>query len=188
MAKKKNVVIEDNRVDKLENVLQNYFKQIIIGVGVIVVIVLVVYLGINSYKGVKSQDAGNIAVAALNITSIEDIPEFAALVNIYPSFADYINLSTGLFYFAEGDMDNASSYLSKVSGDYEEIATYISSDLGNEVDLNKYLVEGNLSSLWYYKSILATDNESIRSSLVADFKGKHPDSVLIDLLSSWGIK
>ncbi len=188
MAKKKNVVIEDNRVDKLENLLQNYFKQIIIVVGVLVVLVLVVYLGFNSYKGAKSKDAGSIAVAALNVTSIEDIPEFASLVNIYPSFSDYINLSTGLFYFAEDDIDNTSAYLSKVSGNYEEIASYVSSDLGNEIDYNKYLVDGKLSSLWYYKSILATDNESARSSLVADFKGKHPESMLIELLYSWGIK
>ncbi len=187
MAKKKNVVIEDNRVDKLENLLQNYFKQIIIGVGVLIVLVLVAYLGVNSYKGAKSKDAGNIEIAALNVASAEDIPEFASLVNIYPSFSDYINLTTGFLYFSEGDMDNASAYLSKVSGNYEEIALYVSSDLGNDVDYSKYLADGNLSSLWYYKSILATDNATTRSSLVADFKGKYPESMLINLLASWGI-
>lgn len=187
MAKKKNVVVEDNHVDRLEYFLQTYFKQIIIAVGVLIVLVLVAYLGFNSYKGAKSKDAGNIAVAVLNVASVEDIPEFASLVNIYPSFSDYINLSTGLLYLSEDDMDNASTYLSKVSGNYEEIALYISSDLGNTVDYSKYLTDGNLSSLWYYKTILETDNVSTRSSLVADFKSKHPESMLINLLASWGI-
>ena len=187
MAKKKDVVIEDNHVDKFEYFLQTYFKQIMIAVGVLIILVLVAYLGFNSFKGAKSKDAGKIAVAALNVASVEDIPEFASMVNIYPSFSDYINLSTGLLYFAENDMVNASAYLSKVSGNYEEIASYLSSDLGNTIDYNKYLVDGNLSSLWYYKSILATDNATARSSLVVDFKTKHPESMLIDLLASWGI-
>ena len=172
MAKKKNVVIEDNRVDKLENLLQTYFKQIIIGVGVLIVVVLVAYLGFNSYKGAKSKDAGSIAVAAINVTSIDEIPEFVSLVNIYPSFSDYINLSAGLFYFAEGDTDNTSIYLSKVSGNYAEIASYVLSDLGNPVDYGIYLADGKLSSLWYYKNILDTDNATTRSSLVVDFKEK----------------
>jgi len=186
LRKRKTTKIEDSGVDKFESLIQNYYKHILIAIASIILLIVIIYVIINVSANTRSTDADIVSKSELELTSVDALPSFIELAKEVPDFADYIYMTAGIAYLSNSEIENTINTLKLAGGEYKELSSYILSDLGEKVDISEYIVNGKLSALWYYEAILDSDNDSKTAILIKDFIVRHPESKLIDLLSSWG--
>lgn len=187
MSRKKEASKQIAGIDKMESFLQNYFKQLIAIIGGIVVIFIAGYAiySMNQSSQMKKANLVGEAQALLVNPTVEDVVKFQELTALAPFLKNYINLISGEEWTILNDNDTALKSLTGVGGDYKELASGLSFDLGdNKININEYITNGTMKPLWYYRLVLSSTGEE-RAKNLATFKSKYPDSKLLGLLESW---
>ncbi|MGA1845902.1 hypothetical protein [Deferribacter abyssi] len=192
MAKKKNQVLDEVPIDKVESFVENNFRKILIIVGMLILAVLVGY-GVKTYMT-------NKYIASLNELGGYEISftkgkKSKALINEFVNkgisvskVRDYVVLKAIQLYSDLGLTNEIKLLASNLGDNFNELSDNLLSDLNiKKVDANKYLTDSYLKPIWYYKAILDSKNGSDRKKLYKEFKLEFPDSRLLELLNNWGL-
>ncbi|KAA0258057.1 hypothetical protein FHQ18_06580 [Deferribacter autotrophicus] len=192
MVKKKNQVLDEVPIDKVESFVEKNFKNILIVVGVLILAVLAGY-GVKTYMS-------NKYISSLNELGGYEI-SFAngekdkALISDYvdkgvsiSKVKDYVVLKAIQLYTDLGLTNEIKMLASNVGDNFRELSDSLLSDLNiKNVDANKYLTDSYLKPVWYYKAILNSKSDDERKKLYEEFKLKFPESRLLELLDNWGL-
>lgn len=76
--------------------------------------------------------------------------------------------------------------LKKVSGKFSEFSAGMLYDLGEPVTPANYQ-QGSMRELWYYRTVLSSDNNSIDAN-INSFKLLYPESPLLKMVENWNVK
>lgn len=187
MSRKQEAAKQVAGIDKIESFLQNYFKQLIIVLAGIVVIFIGAYAiySINQSSQMKKANLVGEAQALMISPTTEDVSKFQELTALAPFLKNYINLISGEEWTILDDNATALKSLAGVDGDYKELASGLSFDLGDDkVNINNYISNGAMKPLWYYRLVLSSEGED-RVKNLEIFKSKYPESKLLGLLENW---
>ncbi|MGA1863259.1 hypothetical protein OWM07_10300 [Deferribacter thermophilus] len=190
MSKKKQVVMEEVPIDKVENFVEKNFKQILIGVAVVILLVLGGY-GLKSYMARsyanKINDLGHIELKFLsgNLNK-SDIDSFLEKGRKVSDVKNYVVLKVMQLYAELGDYNKVKEVSGDLTDKNLELGESLMSDLGiKQIDNKKYFTNSYLTPLWYYRAILSAKDKNEAEKYITEFKTKFPDSRLLELIESW---
>lgn len=186
---RKNDVLQDVPVDKLDSFLKSNYRKIIGGIVILIVAALCVYAAKNYSDSNRSAQLDSISLYELSgLNSLEQIDKYIALADEFGFAKDYIYYTAGCRYVAMGFYDLAVKILSKAGGDYAEFARGLLYDIsdGKEEILSTDIASGAFSDIWYYRAILYSDSKEEKDRLMNDYADMWPRSLLLDRLIKWG--
>lgn len=187
MARKQDAPAQTAGIDKIEWFLQNYFKQLIIGMGIVVLGFIISYGIYNVNQSSKARKANLVGEAQTLMTeeTSESVQKFKELSQAVPFLKNYIDLTAAEAWVIIGDNASALQTLPSVSGDYKELAAGLSFDLGDKnIDVLYYAKNGAMKPLWYYRLVLESKPEDRKKNLEL-FKSLYPGNPLLGLLENW---
>lgn len=185
MAKKKVVVNELSNMDKVENFLQNYFKQILLGIGLIIIIFIISYIIFNVISSSKDKKIDVVSQAEMTLNTDNGITNFQNLSKSVSFLKDYIIVKSAEAWVMNGKKEEALKDIVNVSGKYKEIGDGLAFDLGATINPEQFIKNGDMKPLWYYRLII-TSKEN-REKYIEEFRQEYPDSKLLELIENWGL-
>lgn len=186
MAKKDRINIDNTGVDKLETFLQHNIRKIVILITGLLVLFIAAYVIYTSQMVSKSKNLDTIGMAEVLMTSPATVDTFISLADTVPSLKDYIYLRGAGMYYMFDNNTAAINELKKVGGKYSEFSAGMLFDLGESIVPSNYQ-QGSMRELWYYRTILASDNNSVETN-INNFKLLYPESPLLKMVENWNVK
>ena len=183
MSRDKNE-IEISGVDRMELFLQNYFKQIIIFIGLIVLAFIIIYAGFSIHKSSKNKKAVMVNQYELDLTTPEKIEKFSQLKSKVSFLKDYISIRSAEAWIALNNKQAAIKELKDAGGKFKEIRDGLAYDLGEKIDLKPYLTSSYMPVLWNYRNIKNVPQDNL-SSTINTLKFRYPSNALVRLLDNW---
>lgn len=190
MSKKKQVVMEEVPIDKVENFVEKNFKQILIGVAVVILLVLGGY-GLKTYMAKsyanKINELGHLELVLksgkIDKNSVELFLEKGKKVS---DVKNYVVLKVMQLYAELGDYNKVKEVSGDLTDKNLELGESLMSDLGiKQVDYKKYFTGSYLTPMWYYRAILSAKDKNEAEKYITEFKTKFPDSRLLELIENW---
>ncbi len=186
MSKKKLNAIEVTSIDKLENFLQTYFKQILIAIGAIIILFIAVYIVYTVFLSSKNNQVNIVSQAEMTLNTDSDIENFQNLANSISFLKDYIIVKSSEAWVMNGKKDIALKDIVNVSGKYKEIGDSLAFDLGATINPEIFIKTGDMKPIWYYRLVISSEGENRQKNIEA-FKKAYPDSRLLQLIENWGL-
>ncbi|BAI80258.1 conserved hypothetical protein [Deferribacter desulfuricans SSM1] len=190
MSKKKQVVMEEVPIDKVENFVEKNFKQILIGVAIVILLVLGGY-GLKSYMAKsyanKINELGHLELVLksgkIDKNSVDLFLEKGEKVS---DVKNYVVLKAMQLYAVLGDHNKVKEVSGDLTDKNLELGESLMSDLGiKQVDYKKYFADSYLTPIWYYRAILSAKDKNEAEKYITEFKTKFPDSRLLELIENW---
>lgn len=186
MAKKDRINIDNTGVDKLETFLQHNIKKIVILITGLLVIFIAAYIVYTTQMVSKGKKVDTIGMAEVLMTNSASVDTFVSLAGSVPSLKDYIYLRGAEMYYQFDNKTASVNGLKKVSGKFSEFSAGMLYDLGEPVTPANYQ-QGSMRELWYYRTVLSSDNNSIDAN-INSFKLLYPESPLLKMVENWNVK
>lgn len=188
-SKKKQQMVEDVPVDKIDHFLASNYKKLLGGFAVILVIFIAGYafmtLGKSKDSMLTSKEGQYEMLLTIAGTSDENLKNYLAVADEFPKAGDYINLKAAEVLVAEGKVKEAEKPMTTAGGAFKEFADGLKFDTGTgTVDASAYMKTGKMGALWYYRAYLAAD-EAKKAEVLESFRKDYPDNQLLKQLERW---
>ena len=138
----------------------------------------------------KHNEVGEFEISFLSgdydNSTVEDFLNVASNIK---SIKDYAYLKSVILFSKLGNENRAEELLYKVRGKFKEFSDNLRYDMGyetgkREIDIEKYILKGNLRSIWNYRKIIISDSDNKTDDIIK-YQEKYPKSALNQLLDNW---
>ncbi len=186
MARKKvkEAPIEEVGIDKVEQFVQTYFKQIIITAGVVIGVFIISYSVFMMMQNSKANKVNLLTELEYMIYDNNTLQEYIGLGSSLPEVKDYTFLRAAEIQVGFGNNATAINEAKLVKGGFTELAAGLEADLGSEININQYIANGKMKPLWYYRLVVESTPEE-RAANIELFRAAYPDDSLLKLVENW---